>query len=76
MAKASKVKELRQATEEELKKRLEELNADLLKKRAEAKLGTLKDTSSIKNIRKEIARINLILSEKKKANEKKAPRSA
>jgi len=68
------MKELRQLAEDDLRKRLEELKADLLKKRAEARLGTLKDTSSLRNIRKEISRINLLLSEKKRTNEKKAPR--
>ncbi|WP_245544615.1 50S ribosomal protein L29 [Metallosphaera yellowstonensis] len=68
------MKELRQLAEDDLRKRLEELKADLLKKRAEARLGTLKDTSSLRNIRKEISRINLLLWEKKRTNEKKAPR--
>ncbi|BCS92080.1 50S ribosomal protein L29 [Metallosphaera sp. J1] len=65
-----RVNELRNLGEEELKKRLEELKSDLLKRKAEARMGTLKNTSSIKNIRKDIARIYTILSEKKR-NEKK-----
>ncbi|MEL9969716.1 MAG: 50S ribosomal protein L29 [Metallosphaera sp.] len=62
--------ELRNLSEEDLRKRLEELKSDLLKRKAEARLGTLKNTSSIRNIRKDIARINTILSQKK-SNEKK-----
>ncbi|MEM4147041.1 MAG: 50S ribosomal protein L29, partial [Metallosphaera sp.] len=54
--------ELRNLSEEDLRKRLEELKSDLLKRKAEARLGTLKNTSSIRNIRKDIARINTILS--------------
>jgi len=69
------MKELRQLAEDDLRKRLEELKADLLKKRAEARLGTLKDTSSLRNIRKEISRINLLLWEKKRTNEKKSSKA-
>ncbi|ABP94275.1 MULTISPECIES: 50S ribosomal protein L29 [Metallosphaera] len=65
-----RVSELRKLSEEDLKKRLEELKADLLKRKAEARMGTIKNTSSIRNIRKDIARIYTILSEKKR-NEKK-----
>lgn len=62
--------ELRKLSEQDLMNRLEELRVDLLKRKAEARLGTLKNTSSIRNARKEMARIYTILSEKKR-NEKK-----
>ncbi|BDC19336.1 50S ribosomal protein L29 [Acidianus sp. HS-5] len=65
--------ELRKMDIKDLYKKLEEYNADLLKHRAESRMGTLKNTSAIRNVRKDIARILTIISEKKrnsKQNEK------
>ncbi|WP_246263925.1 50S ribosomal protein L29 [Metallosphaera tengchongensis] len=60
-------KELRNKSDEELKKRLEELEADLIKNRAEARMGTLKNTSLIRNKRKEVAKILTIMGERKRS---------
>ncbi|MQL54847.1 50S ribosomal protein L29 [Acidianus ambivalens] len=64
--------ELRKMDIKDLYKKLEEYNAELLKYRAESRMGTLKNTSAIRNVRKDIARILTIISEKKrsKKNEK------
>jgi small subunit ribosomal protein S3 len=66
--------ELRKMDIKDLYKKLDEYNAELLKYRAESRMGTLKNTSAIKNVRKDIARILTIISEKKrsKKNEKTA----
>lgn len=66
--------ELRKMDIKDLYKKLDEYNAELLKYRAESRMGTSKNTSAIKNVRKDIARILTIISEKKrsKKNEKTA----
>ncbi len=58
--------ELRKMQKEELTKKLEELRIELIKLRAQARMGTLKNTSSIRNTRKDIARILTVLSEIKR----------
>ncbi|WP_338601106.1 50S ribosomal protein L29 [Sulfolobus tengchongensis] len=60
------VEELRKMEKEDLLKRLEELRLELIKLKVQARMGTLKNTASIKNTRKDIARILTVLSEKKK----------
>ncbi|MGC8975824.1 MAG: 50S ribosomal protein L29, partial [Thermoprotei archaeon] len=50
-------KELRSKTKEERDKLLNELRTELIKLRAQARVGTLKDTARIRIIRKNIARI-------------------
>lgn len=59
------VKELRKMKKEELLKKLDELRLELIKLRVQARMGTLKNTASIKNTRKDIARILTILNEAK-----------
>ncbi|MEM3515126.1 MAG: 50S ribosomal protein L29 [Saccharolobus sp.] len=59
------VKELRKMKKEELLKKLDELRLELIKLRVQARMGTLKNTSSIKNTRKDIARVLTILNEVK-----------
>jgi len=46
----------------ELISKLNEMQQELLKRRIEARMGTLKNTASIKNTRKDIARILTALS--------------
>ena len=46
----------------ELTKKLNEMQQELLKRKIEARMGTLKNTASIKNIRKDIARIMMLIS--------------
>ncbi|MEM0363774.1 MAG: 50S ribosomal protein L29 [Sulfolobaceae archaeon] len=59
------VKELRKMKKEELLKKLDELRLELIKLRVQARMGTLKNTASIRNTRKDIARILTILNEAK-----------
>jgi len=63
-------KELREKSVKELLDQLKELQSQLLKLRAEARLGTLKNTAAIRNTRKDIARILTVLAEKKKEKTK------
>ena len=58
--------ELRQKDIKELKDMLKDLQFQLLKLRAEARMGTLKNTASIRNTRKDIARILTIITEKQR----------
>jgi large subunit ribosomal protein L29 len=59
--------EIRNMTPEERLQKLNELRLELLKLRLQAKLGTLSNNSSIRNIRKDIARILTIINEEKHA---------
>lgn len=65
-----KAKELRNMELKELYDKLNELTSDLLKYRAESRMGTLKNTSAIRNTRKDIARILTIINEKKRSQKK------
>ena len=57
-----KKKELKGMTKEELQKKLEELRAELVKLRAQAKTGAApKNTMQIRNIKRDIARILTII---------------
>jgi ribosomal protein L29 len=58
------VSELEQLELEELKKRLEDLQLQQVKLRAQAKMGSLKETSSIRNVRKDIARLKMVMERK------------
>lgn len=60
------VKELRNMDIKELQKRLAELQTDLIKYKAQAKMGTLKNNASIRNVKKDIARILTVINEKKR----------
>ncbi|MEM0188491.1 MAG: 50S ribosomal protein L29 [Saccharolobus sp.] len=59
------VKELRKMQKDELLKKLDELRLELIKLRVQSRMGTLKNTSGIKNTRKDIARVLTILNEVK-----------
>lgn len=61
-----KADELRKLKDEELKEKLFELKAELVKLKSAAKRGTLrKETGKIRAIRKDIARILTIINERK-----------
>ncbi|GGT91323.1 hypothetical protein GCM10007116_06300 [Sulfodiicoccus acidiphilus] len=60
-----KVSELEQLPPEELKKRMEDLVLQQVRLRAQARMGSLKETSSIRNVRKDIARIESVLAKKR-----------
>ncbi len=51
----------------ELQKRLQDMQMELVKLRAESRVGTIKDTAAIRNTRKNIARLLTILSQKRKS---------
>jgi large subunit ribosomal protein L29 len=52
------------SSEERLRK-LEELRMELVKLRLQAKIGLLKDTAKIRNIKRDIARILTVMSEER-----------
>ncbi|MEM1628946.1 MAG: 50S ribosomal protein L29 [Desulfurococcaceae archaeon] len=60
-----KPSEIRKMNMEERLRRLNELRLELVKLRLQAKMGLLKDTSKIRNIRRDIARILTIMNEEK-----------
>lgn len=64
--------DLRKMQKDELLKKLEELRLELIKLRVQARMGTLKNTASIKNTRKDIARILTILNEIRRKTSNKA----
>jgi len=49
--------EIRKMSREEKLRKLEELRIELIKLRLQAKIGLLKDTAKIRNIKRSIARI-------------------
>ncbi len=57
--------EIRKMSPEERLRRLNELRLELIKLRLQSKVGTLTNTSRIRNIRKDIARILTIMREEK-----------
>ena len=63
-----KAKELRELTTEELLKKVEELKAELYNLRFANATGNLEKPSKIKEDRKTIARIKMIISEREKEN--------
>ena len=63
-----KAKELRELTTEELVKKVEELKAELYNLRFANATGNLEKPSKVKDIRKTIARIKLILRERELEN--------
>ncbi|AAK41011.1 50S ribosomal protein L29 [Saccharolobus solfataricus] len=63
--------ELRKMETGDLLKKLDELKLELIKLRVQSRMGTLKNTASIRNTRKDIARILTVLSEKKKVKREK-----
>ena len=62
--------EIRSMSMEERLKLLEDLRLELMKLKAQAKMGTLDNTSRIRIIRKNIARILTIINEEKRKVEK------
>ena len=63
-----KTKELRELTTEELVKKIEELKEELFNLRFQSASGSLEKPSRIKEIRKTIARIKLIIREREIEN--------
>jgi len=61
-----KPSEIRQMSMEERLKKLEELRLELLKLKMQAKMGLLKDTARIRNIKRDIARILTIINEEER----------
>ncbi|HEX68753.1 MAG TPA: 50S ribosomal protein L29 [Candidatus Bathyarchaeota archaeon] len=66
-----RVKEIREMSSEERRKKLDELRAELMRIRTMIKAGgSIENTSRIRELRKAIARILTIENEEKKAKEK------
>lgn len=61
-----KPSEIKQMSIEDRLKKLEELRLELLKLKMQAKMGLLKDTARIRNIKRDIARILTIINEEKR----------
>ena len=64
-----KAKELRELTTEELLKKEDELKTELYNLRFQSAVGNLEKPSRIKEIRKTIARIKMIIAEREKNKE-------
>jgi len=60
-----KAKDLREMTEAELGKKLRDLGEDVIKIRLDKQSGQLEQTHRVREIRRDIARIQTILNEKK-----------
>ena len=63
-----KPQEIREMSEPELDNKKSDLEDQLFKLRFQESLGQLEDVKKIKNIKKDLARINTILTEKKRGN--------
>jgi large subunit ribosomal protein L29 len=61
------LKEIRGLSDEELQQKLNELRSELVRLRTQVVTGTIKDTMAIRNIKKNIARIQTVLKEKRGA---------
>jgi large subunit ribosomal protein L29 len=61
-----KPQEIREMSEPELDNKKSDLEDQLFKLRFQESLGQLEDVKKIKNIKKDLARINTILTEKKR----------
>ena len=64
-----KATELREMTEDELLTKQEELKDQLFKLKFQHALGQLENAMKLKNIKKDLARINTILREKNKGTD-------
>ena len=64
-----KAKELRELTTEELLKKEDELRTELYNLRFQSAVGNLEKPSKIKEIRKTIARIKMIIAERENTKE-------
>ncbi len=60
-----KPSEIRSMSREEKLKKLEELRSELVKLKLQAKMGLLKDTARVRNVKRAIARILTIMREEK-----------
>jgi large subunit ribosomal protein L29 len=60
-----KPSEIRSMSREERLKKLEELRSELVKLKLQAKMGLLKDTARIRNVKRAIARILTIMREER-----------
>ncbi|HHF52504.1 MAG: 50S ribosomal protein L29 [Candidatus Aminicenantes bacterium] len=63
-----KAQEIREMSEQELDNKKGDLEDQVFKLRFQESLGQLEDVKKIKNIKKDLARINTILTEKKRGN--------
>lgn len=61
----SSIEDIRKMTREEREKRLQELRAELARLKAQAHRGSLENPSSIRKIKREIARILTVMNEEK-----------
>lgn len=59
--------DIRKMTRDEQLSKLAELREELVKLRLQAKMGLLKDTARIRNVRRDIARILTILKEEERS---------
>lgn len=66
-----KIKDLREKTLSELEEKLRSLKVELFNLRYQSKTGRLEKPSSIRNIKRDIARINTIFREKEIEDEKR-----
>ncbi|HDD64914.1 MAG TPA: 50S ribosomal protein L29 [Firmicutes bacterium] len=68
--KKEELKKWREATEKEIEEKINELKAQLFNLRHQLRLGQLKNYSQLREIRKDIARLNTILREKQLQKER------
>uniref|UniRef100_A0A7C1CEU3 Large ribosomal subunit protein uL29 n=1 Tax=Thermofilum adornatum TaxID=1365176 RepID=A0A7C1CEU3_9CREN len=61
----SSIEDIRRMSREEREKRLQELRAELARLKAQAHRGSLENPSSIRKIKREIARILTVMNEEK-----------
>ncbi|MCC5999089.1 MAG: 50S ribosomal protein L29 [Thermofilum sp.] len=61
----SSIEDIRKMSREEREKRLQELRAELARLKAQAHRGSLENPSSIRKIKREIARILTVMNEEK-----------
>jgi large subunit ribosomal protein L29 len=65
-----KAKEIREASEDELKKRLTDLQTELVRQRTMVRAGgSVENPSRIRDLRKNIARIHTVMNEKGRKTE-------
>ncbi|MAE93177.1 MAG: 50S ribosomal protein L29 [Deltaproteobacteria bacterium] len=64
-----KANELRELSNEELATKGEELRTELVKSRLDKATGQLEDTARLRTLRREVARVETILREKRGADE-------
>lgn len=61
-----KASEIRKMSLEEKSRKLEELRLELVKLMLQAKMGLLKDTARIRNVKRDIARVLTVINEEKR----------